>query len=420
MSKHYSRVPRRADDDDEEEEEVGGFNPRATTSSPSKIDPSSSSSSSSVPGGLTIVETELTTLHTSSILSSSTTSRQDSAQSSINGDETTSLVGGIHTTSDDTSLNHDDPDDSNNDNTDHTSSTSTSSTTATTNVGGLISLDSDPPGPGEITLTLMKLGGTGLGNIRLNVLQTSLVREVIERVYHEDLNSGKRVRLISMGRMLQDNEPLNLIGIQHDQILHVLITDAPPPPAADEDGPPPLIGADQPYAIPIQDGNFFSADGYPGNAQFYSPEQIASMRQAQMQEMARYQRQGTNSEFVIVRTTHTHKHNTKHTTADRVHELTLRRCVYADIVLCFSVCCALCATKGVLLGTFLGVISFIWFINPSVSRKQRLGILVGVAINFIISIRNVEREAAAEQGDSSSSTTTEPTDPVQVTPIKDG
>src|SRR4051812_40649162 len=54
------------------------------------------------------------------------------------------------------------------DDADSSSSSATTTDDAPT-VAGLIILDKEAPGPNEVTITLMRLGGTGLGNVQLNV-----------------------------------------------------------------------------------------------------------------------------------------------------------------------------------------------------------------------------------------------------------
>jgi hypothetical protein len=47
---------------------------------------------------------------------------------------------------------------------------------------------------------------------------------------------------------------------------------------------------------------------------------------------------------------------------------------------------------GVMLGFILGVISLVCLLNSSVSRKQRLGILVGIALNMLYGLRRIAQE----------------------------
>ena len=330
MSKHYSAVSIVDDDDN-----GGGFDPRAPLP-PGGVSVTIPIHSPSNSNTATTTDSDHPSLELTNIHATLTpTDEQNSARSSITGDESTALVDPRQTTSDQTN---------------ETSSSSSSSA----GTAGLVILDHDPPGPDEITVTLMKLGGNGLGNIQLNIPNVCTVAGLIRRVYSNELREGKRVRLVSMGRMLKDDEVLASVGVRSGQILHVLLTTPPPP----DDGTSTLNGADSstmPIAPPVANGMpplmqgpaYF--DDYPGNAQLYSDRQLAMMQQAQLSEEARYhqQRLGTNTDFVI----------------------------------------------GVMLGFILGFVSLICLVNVASSRKQRLGILVGVALNILLGLRQMANEA---------------------------
>jgi hypothetical protein len=213
---------------------------------------------------------------------------------------------------------------------------------------GLVILDAQPPQPGEITVTLMRLGGSGIGNVRLNVQLDMSVGAVASRVYAFDISEGMRVRLIYMGRMLQDNETIRSIGVTHGQLIHALVkkADASLPgnlPVAQPVGEQ-LIGGEA-------EGVMMSVDGYPGNLQHFSPAELQQMRVAQEQHDNRFVvREGTSVDFLV----------------------------------------------GFLIGFLLGIISLICLVNSTYSRRQRLGIIVGVALNFGFGLRNASERAKDE------------------------
>jgi hypothetical protein len=80
------------------------------------------------------------------------------------------------------------------------------------------------------------------------------------------------------------------------------------------------------------------------------------------------------------------------------------------------------SSSGLMLGFVLGVISLIWLFSSSISWKQRLRILVGIVLDFLMGFRNIAERQQAKQnedgttGDTNGSNTGVPVDPI-VTPV---
>lgn len=164
------------------------------------------------------------------------------------------------------------------------------------------------------------------------------------------------VRLIYMGRMLQEAETMRSIGVTHGQLIHALVKKADAAamgnlPIAQPVGEQ-LIGGEPDFQQQQQQADgMHSLDGYPGNAELFSQDQLDQMRLAQLQHDNRFVvREGTSTDFVV----------------------------------------------GFLIGFLLGIISLICLVNTSYSRRQRLGIIVGVALNFGFGLRSAA-ERAKEQ-----------------------
>lgn len=224
----------------------------------------------------------------------------------------------------------------------------------TATVAGLIVLDARAPGPGEATITLMRLGGTGLGNVQLNVPLNWRVGQLLQRVYAREINEEHaRVRVVFMGRMLANDEALGAAGVAHGCILHTHVMAGMGPPDSmqqqnQQQNQPPQLIDDQ--GNPVPQGEVLIADEdaaaiaaaeglYPGQ---YTPAQLALMRRAQLEHAQEQHhnsfapREGTTGDFVL----------------------------------------------GFLLGLILGAIAVIWLYSPTLTRKQRLGIMMGLLFNI--------------------------------------
>jgi hypothetical protein len=287
-----------------------------------------------------------------------------STTSSIDGDESTELVS--HEDDEEGQQQH---------------GSSSGSTRKTGTVAGLVVLDEDPPSEGEIVVTLMRLGGSGLGNIQLNVPLDWQVKQLVARVYERELAERKRVRIFFSGRMLQNEEQLGAAGVADGCVLHSHLL---PPLEGDEgagDGAAAGAhgdgeqehGSGEPRGEVLLDGG--GGSEYHSALAGYSPAQLELMRQAQMQmdlEMQMIQaagaggaREGSNGELLL----------------------------------------------GFAIGFILGWLSILWLYSPSLSRKQRLGIMLGLTLNLVMLLLNgldpaqqqQQQQQAQQSSDGSSS-----------------
>jgi len=216
-------------------------------------------------------------------------------------------------------------------------------------VAGLIVLDPAPPAEGEMRVTLMRLGGSGHGNIELNVLCDARVSQLLSRVFERELAERQRVRVFFRGRVLREDEALEDAGVTDGCVLHThflppLAGDAPP---GDAEAPRGEVLMDSSSGFSDSDGNAFPA------LAGYSPAQIEQLRQAQAQMDLELQMAAAHGGPYAVREGST-----------------------GELIL------------GFFIGFILGWLSILWLYSPSLSRKQRLGILLGLTLNLIMLIAN--------------------------------
>ena len=171
---------------------------------------------------------------------------------------------------------------------------------------------------------------------------TQLTARAYEREQREE---RLRVRLLFMGRMLRDDETLGAAGVTSGCVLHAHLTAMAP---EGGEAAAVLVG-DGGSAAPADgealmdgEGGAGGLEGIPGN---YTAAQLQQMRMVQLQYEAAMHADGgppagTNSDFLL----------------------------------------------GFFLGFVLGFLSIIWLYSPSLSRKQRLGILLGLLVNGLMAL----------------------------------
>jgi len=169
------------------------------------------------------------------------------------------------------------------------------------------------------------------------------VAQLAARAYEREQREERmRARLLFMGRMLRDDETLGAAGVTSGCVLHAHLTAMAP---EGGEAAAVLVG-DGGSAAPADgevlmdgEGGASGLEGIPG----YTAAQLQQMRLVQLQYEAAMHGgggppAGTNAEFLL----------------------------------------------SFFLGFVLGFLSIIWLYSPSLSRKQRLGILLGLLVNLLM------------------------------------
>jgi len=170
------------------------------------------------------------------------------------------------------------------------------------------------------------------------------ILDVKQRVFSEQFEAGKNIRIIYSGRILNDVESLTMIGVKSNSFMHVAINDRVAP-------------------------NPASAPEAENNSERDGDEQAGV---ANDPELAQFQ----EADFVIS------------------NEGTM-----GDFVMGFA------------LGAIIGMMMLLWVWQPRISRKQKVGILMGVLAHYFLANMNSEDTSgstAGEQGNSAAPSTSSP------------
>lgn len=205
--------------------------------------------------------------------------------------------------------------------------------------------DRSPSDSVPINLTNMQTSTTQHATLPL----TTTIAQLKQQYFATELNNSKLVRIIYLGKVLNDTTTLYQAAVQPNHTLHVVVTDKPvelATPAAE-----PAYNA-QPHYQQYRVINF-NRDLYPAQYHnFHTQQPPAVVENLEIVDQ-RVPYEGHPSDFVL----------------------------------------------GFFLGFILGPLSVFWLFTMAISRRQRAGILAGLLTNILISLVRIwfVAEDTAEQ-----------------------